>query len=119
MDIFTRIVPGFLSPGLCGGKVEHLDICVMLRPLAGHISRGCLILKVFVMSALYGHWSRPLWPRLVSVTLHCGSLLIAGHPPRGGMLRCSPAQELSYAKHIPLLGYSCLFYCKSATTVLI
>ena len=41
----------------------------------------------------------------VSVTLHCGSLLIAGHPPRGGMLACSPAQELphrSNAKHIPL-----------------
>ena len=49
MNIFTRIVVGFLCLGLCGGKVEHLDICVMLRPLAGRISRGCLILKVFVM----------------------------------------------------------------------
>ena len=68
MDIFTRIFLGFLSQGLCVGKVEHLDICVMLRPLAGHISRGCLILKVFVMSALYGHWSRPLWPRRLGDT---------------------------------------------------
>ena len=131
MDIFTRIFLGFLCPSLCGGKVEHLDICVMLRPLAGHISRGCLILKVFVMSALYGHWSRPLWPRLVSVTLHCGSLLIAGHPPRGGMLAwspSSPAQELAlrtYAKRIPfskirhyntdmtvLLNFQLCFFCR-------
>ena len=68
MHIFTRIVLGFLTRGLFGGKVEHLDICVMLRPLAGRISRGCLILKVFVMSALCGHWSRPLWPRRLGDT---------------------------------------------------
>ena len=103
MNIFTRIVLGFLTRVLCGGKVEHLDICVMLRLLAGRISRGCLILKVFVMSALCGHWSRPLWPRRLGDTplwlvINSWTSAQGWH---AGMLTCTGAATQEQRKAYP------------------